>query len=242
MENKTSKYFKYAIGEIILVVIGILIALQINNWNENNKLIQQETTYYCKIIEDLNADISNIEQTFSSIENRQATTRNLLINLLKIQEDKSVLLNDYLSTIRSLVFIPTKAAIEDITSSGKLENLRNVELKNAILNFYVKQDYYMGILKLNDSQLSKEVFNYPDFTDFGIQELPLYQNIYGEELKKLLKSTHWHKDPNSALFRHLRNHMNMTLVVCERKQDILNTLKQSTINLKNLLTSSCNKL
>ncbi|WP_223033784.1 DUF6090 family protein [Hanstruepera marina] len=37
-EGKTSKYFKYAIGEIVLVVIGILIALQINNWNENRKL------------------------------------------------------------------------------------------------------------------------------------------------------------------------------------------------------------
>ncbi len=36
--GKTGKYFKYAIGEIILVVIGILIALQINNWNENRKL------------------------------------------------------------------------------------------------------------------------------------------------------------------------------------------------------------
>ena len=37
MENKTGKYFKYAIGEIILVVIGILIALQLNNLNENKK-------------------------------------------------------------------------------------------------------------------------------------------------------------------------------------------------------------
>ena len=36
-EGKTSKYLKYAIGEIVLVVIGILIALQINNWNENRK-------------------------------------------------------------------------------------------------------------------------------------------------------------------------------------------------------------
>ncbi|MEN2281330.1 DUF6090 family protein [Algoriphagus sp. SE2] len=36
-ENNTSKYVKYAIGEIVLVVIGILIALQINNWNESRK-------------------------------------------------------------------------------------------------------------------------------------------------------------------------------------------------------------
>jgi len=42
MENKTGKYLKYAIGEIVLVVIGILIALQINNWNENQKKAEQE--------------------------------------------------------------------------------------------------------------------------------------------------------------------------------------------------------
>jgi hypothetical protein len=41
-KNKTGKYFKYAIGEIVLVVIGILIALSINNWNESQKNKQQE--------------------------------------------------------------------------------------------------------------------------------------------------------------------------------------------------------
>ena len=50
MENNTSKYLKYAIGEIVLVVIGILIALQINNWNEDHKLKNEEL----KILLELN--------------------------------------------------------------------------------------------------------------------------------------------------------------------------------------------
>ena len=41
-EGKTARYIKYAIGEIVLVVIGILIALQINNWNTNYKRHQEE--------------------------------------------------------------------------------------------------------------------------------------------------------------------------------------------------------
>jgi len=44
-EGKNRKYFKYAIGEIVLVVIGILIALQINNWNENRKNPEKENKY-----------------------------------------------------------------------------------------------------------------------------------------------------------------------------------------------------
>jgi len=56
MENKTGKYFKYAIGEIILVVIGILIALQINNWNETRKVNDLKQIYYNQLLLDLKAD------------------------------------------------------------------------------------------------------------------------------------------------------------------------------------------
>ena len=55
-KNKTRKYLKYAIGEIVLVVIGILIALQINNWNENRKNLIIENTLYSSIISDLKVD------------------------------------------------------------------------------------------------------------------------------------------------------------------------------------------
>ena len=58
-ENKFSKYLLYAIGEIILVVIGILIALQINNWNENNVLAKKEIKYLKEIKKHLKSDLEN---------------------------------------------------------------------------------------------------------------------------------------------------------------------------------------
>ena len=55
-ENKFSKYLLYAIGEILLVVIGILIALQVNDWNENRKNDEVRRTYYVQILQDLEKD------------------------------------------------------------------------------------------------------------------------------------------------------------------------------------------
>ncbi|WP_411768397.1 DUF6090 family protein [Winogradskyella sp. A3E31] len=55
-QKKTSRYFKYAIGEIILVVIGILIALQINNWNEHRKQLRQQDLLFNQLLSDAKAD------------------------------------------------------------------------------------------------------------------------------------------------------------------------------------------
>ena len=52
-QNKTSKYFKYAIGEVILVVFGILIALSINNWNEKRKTKITEHIFLENIKDDI---------------------------------------------------------------------------------------------------------------------------------------------------------------------------------------------
>ncbi|PTM01874.1 MAG: hypothetical protein DA407_15585 [Bacteroidetes bacterium] len=79
MENKTSKYFKYAIGEIILVVIGILIALQINNWNEKSKLKIEEI----KLLKEMrSALISDKEDVISNISEHSSAAKScsILIN------------------------------------------------------------------------------------------------------------------------------------------------------------------
>jgi hypothetical protein len=77
-KNKTGKYFKYAVGEIVLVVIGILIALQINNWNENRKQLIKQDFLFKQILLDAEADdiffnsrliyLSELDSTFIYIK------------------------------------------------------------------------------------------------------------------------------------------------------------------------------
>ena len=70
-EGKTGKYLKYAIGEIILVVIGILIALQINNWNEDRKSEAKKQDYYVQLLDDLNNDIVSVQNTIKEFSYHQ---------------------------------------------------------------------------------------------------------------------------------------------------------------------------
>ena len=75
-KNKTGKYFKYAIGEIVLVVVGILIALQINNWNESKKEGRLEQQLIGLLISDLQeknkenlSDSKSIKNLIKRIQN-----------------------------------------------------------------------------------------------------------------------------------------------------------------------------
>ena len=83
-KNKTGKYFKYAIGEIILVVIGILIALQINNWNENRKLKVEEVKFLKNFKQSL---ISDIEFNDFRFDKYELTKESISFLLNHIEQD-----------------------------------------------------------------------------------------------------------------------------------------------------------
>jgi hypothetical protein len=78
MENRTSKYFKYAIGEIVLVVIGILIALQINNWNNKRIENSRAESFMHKMKVQLMDNISRVEKASDQLQNRDGITRKLM--------------------------------------------------------------------------------------------------------------------------------------------------------------------
>jgi hypothetical protein len=131
-ENKFSKYLLYAIGEIILVVIGILIALQINNWNENRKTRNSEQQYLLALKEEFSFNKDELK----SIMNRNNLNFDYALKILdntgpenpEITEEEfgSLLVNSLSIEIQ---FDPNQGVIDEIINSGKLAIFSSKKLK-----------------------------------------------------------------------------------------------------------------
>lgn len=137
-EGKTTKYFKYAIGEIFLVVIGILIALQINNWNENRKTKLVELELLKNIQLDLVESKKSI--TFSTKYNKKQIKMYRKI-LYYVKEDLPY--NNSLDSIFGK--IPTwstpylnYSSYETLKTKG-IDLIQNDSLKKQIITIYDNQ-------------------------------------------------------------------------------------------------------
>lgn len=218
-----------------------MIALSINNWNQNNQKKKQELVYYCKITEDLQNDQRNIQRGIKSLNDRIFTAKGLLGNLYSLVDDKSVIMKEYIPAIRSYRFSPSKAAIEDITSSGKLENLKNANLKSSILQHYSDLEYAMNVLDQNRQDFSKLSYEYEDMVAMGYHQIPLYKDNFGVELLNKMPNISWHKDRNSKHFIQFQEHITMSIIIAAREKELLNQIMSSTENLEAELEPHCHK-
>jgi hypothetical protein len=141
-EGKTSKYFKYAIGEIVLVVIGILIALQINNWNENNKNQKEVTFQLSKLRDNLISDKAQIEKLISM---DSVHIENLVFCVKVLAAEKQVPIDEFKNSFQymsyTITFSPIKGTFEGLVSSGKIELIRNQSLLENLFLYYNSDDY-----------------------------------------------------------------------------------------------------
>jgi hypothetical protein len=137
LENKTSKYFKYAIGEIVLVVIGILIALQINNWNENRKQKLAEQEILVSLKKELETNKTNLLFYINKYE-KQYKNGIYLLSLFAKNNDTIPTLNldKALGSIEeTYTFEASDGIINSIIASGKINIIQNKELKSFITSF-----------------------------------------------------------------------------------------------------------
>ena len=135
-KNKTGKYFKYAIGEILLVVIGILIALQINNWNENRKAEEKELKLLIELKADLIETKDDLLTDIERIPPLLETTNTLYKAILGHQISDTnpyKLPQGYL--IQFPILYPKLSALEAIQTEG-ISIISNDNLRKDITDFY----------------------------------------------------------------------------------------------------------
>ena len=133
-EGKTGKYLKYAIGEILLVVIGILIALSINNWNEDRKQRKEEI----EILKEVkSALVYDLENAFPSLKNRAISRRNLANDLLETIRTGQEF-NDSINFIfisGGETFRPSYTDYKDLESKG-IDIIKNDSIKYGNIQIY----------------------------------------------------------------------------------------------------------
>jgi len=197
-QNKTGKYLKYAIGEIILVVIGILIALSINNWNQDRLNKKQVYRYLTNLTEDLKSDIIQYDNNISGYERDKANNSQILIN----DNYKKLDTDSILTLIQGYWMLnqTSDQTFQKIKSAGLLETLGTPEINKAVNDYYnlwiSRYDYLIEFDKeLSDrdgyywNYNDKFETNSPSFLESS--KLPFQDNSAKrkEDLIKLTEST-----------------------------------------------------
>lgn len=134
-ENKISKYILYALGEIILVVIGILIALQINNLNEAKKTRTKEVAYLRNIKSDLESTNLEIDQYVINREERANAASNVVEHYNgKPVKDWNAFNKHTIDVYTWQRFYQTDNTFQELMNSGNFAIISNEAIKNQLLS------------------------------------------------------------------------------------------------------------
>ena len=200
IENKFSKYLIYAIGEIILVVIGILIALQINNSNNKRIETEREFKYLTNIRLDLKKDLENLEYNIDFRRKKSLGTEKLIsqINGQPIQDLNETTYN-VVNTLYQERFQPSNVTYNDLVSSGNMNLISNDSIKIHL--FELSLLYQQNLFNIEhetaeyEENISKTIFrltNIEQMKPVFLGEKTVEQvNITKEDFKALFESVEY---------------------------------------------------
>lgn len=135
-ENKFIAYSRYAIGEIILVVFGILIALQVNNWNEQRKQRDKELHYLRNLKTDLNLNIAEIDK-YIATRNSQTESAIMILDYFEGRKNLDNLDEFNMHAVNVYTwqkFFQIDNTFQELTNSGNLSIISKDSIKNGLLN------------------------------------------------------------------------------------------------------------
>jgi hypothetical protein len=136
-EGKTGKYFKYAIGEIVLVMIGILLALQVNNWNINRTNAKQEIAILSQLENEYEENLKEVNEKIAMRYAMLSSIRELYTYMDNgIESVPLDTIRMHIGrTFKNPTFDGPNGVTQEILSSGKLYLIQNSELKIHLSNW-----------------------------------------------------------------------------------------------------------
>ena len=170
-DNKPLKYMRYAIGEIVLVVIGILIELSINNWNENLKNRSKENQILTSLLTEL---ISQKQQLSKQIKGDTISysANDSLMVLSGSTNFHSIPTVDFRDLVYRVgvrnTFNPQLGTVEALLSSGELDLIRNEDLKIQLAGLKGRLEDY------GEEDITIENFLEDQLNPYLRQKIPLY--------------------------------------------------------------------
>jgi hypothetical protein len=154
-KNKTGKYLKYAFGEIVLVMIGILLALSINNWNENRKDDIIRKNYYNQILQDLNKDTNYINRRIKELEENILLYENYNTEFSK-NESVQTLVASQAKLVNKFKYLKFNTnTIKSLESSGDIK-LIPTEMRNRLIDIKNNQDIIITVTSGNNQIYLKD--------------------------------------------------------------------------------------
>ncbi|MEM0992426.1 MAG: DUF6090 family protein [Bacteroidota bacterium] len=218
------QYLLYAIGEIFLVVIGILFALQINNWNEERKLAQLETELIQEVQNGLKNDLADVQVNLKYTEYR-IKSQNALINWLESDLPYHDSLTTYFAGFYSFsTFAGNESPYETLKQLG-LRNIRSDTLRNQIEHLYdIVYPAYVSMCDLYIEEINKiELLNARHFEGLYAKDM---RPLNMQKIKSDKAYLHQMKSLRNANQNIILSHNKTTISEIEKTIDLINTEPQ----------------
>lgn len=236
-EGKTTKYFKYAVGEIILVVIGILIALQINNWNQNRIAKNQELDILKALVIGLKKDREDLKYNANSLTISLASANTIIKAIENDEPYRDSIADHFGIAMLPVKFVYSTSAFETLKSKG-IDLIKNNDIRNNIIEVYdSRYNFFITQENRNEDELYRgleDIFSSRFEESFNID---LNESNYKPQLKPLDFENLKNDQEFLYFFKSFKNRTEIVLKyhyanLTEKVSQLINKLNQEIERLK----------
>ncbi len=232
-KGKTGKYFKYAIGEIVLVVIGILIAIWINGTYNNYQERKVEATILKKLITDIEADFEHINEVESYYNRHLRNLKRANYAFFKNQNDSIIkYIKQGYGGAQLQDINPRTSTYDEMINSGKLYNLSNEHLTDLCIGYYelLEKNTY----EIRQSRVEYRNINFSSqMNDYWLLYLDIRES--DKDIDHLIKT--FVEDKNSTAYKTLKQATGYGEMLIKGLNEYLKEIKKANINLRKELNT-----